>query len=68
VSAESRVEHQKLNQGARPSTGCVFGIQLGSQSHKKYGVNRFMPCWFKYDIKMKNEHPALPLLMVNSAR
>ena len=65
----NRVEHQKRTQTATKwwPFGFVFGDQLGSLE-KKYGVNRFMPCWFNYDIKMKKEHPVLPLLMVNSAR
>ena len=37
VSAEGRVEHQKLNQvgAARPPPGWVFGVQLDYSCHKK---------------------------------
>ena len=52
VSAEGRVEHQKLNQvgAARPPPGWVFGVQLDYSCHKKRGVDRSVPRWFKYEI------------------
>ena len=49
VSAEGRVEHQKLNQeAALLPPGWVFGVQLDFACHKKRGVTRVMPHWFNY--------------------
>ena len=47
VSAEGRVEHQKLNQeAALLPPGWVFGVQLDFACHKKRSVTRVMPHWF----------------------